>query len=901
MGRTTIFVHFEEETMKSRLEKAIERLQNNDPTLTSLNFLGKEIGDAYAEALSIALASNTTLTSPDLVGNQIGDAGAEALSIALASNTTLTSLYLVGNRIGDAGAEALSVALASNTTLTSLYLFANGIGDAGAEALSVALASNTTLTSLYLGLDRIGDAGAEALSIALASNTTLTSLNLGLNRIGDAGAEALSVALTSNITLTSLELWSYQMDKKGEKSLKNINLLLNQNKILAYLLSKTANLNREKREFAENELTLLGFDLQALHLPENSLPQESVKRISSLLKALRGNSEKAPYTGLFFPWCYLNDLPFLRVFFKMDEVEDTVWMSKLGFCLPLFGNTFHVLDCPYVLTELDEEIQRVDREGYEPYLTLTEALAVGVKTLMNTLGFVPKLSLSYNGLSGEDFIDLLNYLSTNPPIEFLDLSHNPIMLKKWNRPKTQKMITRNSVFNHLRQLKGNTQLRYLDLSYTQITLDQRDYPKLLSIFNERRDLVIDLSANYVSCYMRGKENDDKEKTSKALCHFFQKLAPDDGALKHDPLNHFFEGLHFVRTPCVENSLFQAIGHCLNQDADELKEAFKAFVLERANTKQSDLDQEDWIEGYLKALASGKWHLPSTLTFVSHFLKVPLVVFSSDQTPVISRKWEHLSSNPLFLYWDGKQEYHALVYEEDFDAKDLLNRLISIIQNGVSVFYNKRRTQPKYLALHHGFWSESKPMDSVFSVLPRWEGLSLIDNTVRHVALCCLNSVTGGHGWLIIEGMYHFGQAFFLCADLTTNDNRTTQVNIHADFCPHRFKEGLLKGKILARVYPHQPKERIKALLNRIEEEHERSHYRYGSTGTSSLITSSQQVSAQLLSEEEQKAKTLNCMQWAIELLLEYEIIDQEEAKELSGNVMRYWPINIKESALCCVM
>ncbi len=401
--------------------------------------------------------------------------------------------------------------------------------------------------------------------------------------------------------------------------------------------------------------------------------------------------------------------------------------------------------------------------------------------------------------------------------------------------------------------------------------------------------------------MRWKPNGDKEKTSKALCRFFQGLPPEDIGLENHPLNNFFNGLTFVRSPWIEDSFFQAVAHCLKEDAHDLRETFKAAVLEYGNTWPINLNKEVSIEGYLKQLESGTYSLSLTLIFMSCFLNAPLVIFSSDQIPVISEQWESLSANPIFLYRGEEQQYNALIYEEGFDAQDLLSRVISVGKLGVSVFYDERRTQPEYLELNHGFWSERKPLPSVFSVLPKYEGLTLNDHTQRHVALCCQSSITGGHGWLIIEGMYHFGQAFFLCADLTTNDNRTTQINIHADFCPHRFKEGLLKGKILARVYPHQPKERIKALLNRIEEEHERSHYRYGSTGTSSLITSSQQVSAQLLSEEEQKAKTLNCMQWAIELLLEYEMIDQEEADELSGNVMRYWPINIKESALCCVM
>jgi Ran GTPase-activating protein (RanGAP) involved in mRNA processing and transport len=204
----------------------LEKIRNNDTTLTSLNLYGNQIGDAGAKDLSNALKHNTTLTSLDLGNNLIGAAGAKDLSDVLKHNTTLLSLDLGDNQIGAAGAKDLSDALKHNTIITSLNLYSNQIGDVGAKDLSDALKYNTTLTSLYLGNNEIGAAGAKDLSNALNHNTTLTSLDLSYNQIGAAGAKDLSDALTHNTTLTSLNLIYNQINVAH---LQVINALIQRN------------------------------------------------------------------------------------------------------------------------------------------------------------------------------------------------------------------------------------------------------------------------------------------------------------------------------------------------------------------------------------------------------------------------------------------------------------------------------------------------------------------------------------------------------------------------------------------------------------------------------------------------------------------------------------------------
>jgi hypothetical protein len=71
------------------LDKApLEKIRNNDPSLTSLNLWGNQIGDASAKDLSDVLKHNNTLTSLDLVGNQIGDAQLKEINTLIERNVS---------------------------------------------------------------------------------------------------------------------------------------------------------------------------------------------------------------------------------------------------------------------------------------------------------------------------------------------------------------------------------------------------------------------------------------------------------------------------------------------------------------------------------------------------------------------------------------------------------------------------------------------------------------------------------------------------------------------------------------------------------------------------------------------------------------------------------------------
>jgi Ran GTPase-activating protein (RanGAP) involved in mRNA processing and transport len=166
--------------------------------------------------------NDTTLTQLDLGHNQISVEGAKALAGALEQNTTLIQLDLWDNQIGDEGAKALAAALEQNTTLIQLDLWDNQIGDEGAKALAAALEQNTALIQLDLWDNQIGDEGAKALAAALEQNTTLTQLNLRNNPISANVKKQIERLIERNQRLLKeLQATAFKQFKAGRVLLRN--------------------------------------------------------------------------------------------------------------------------------------------------------------------------------------------------------------------------------------------------------------------------------------------------------------------------------------------------------------------------------------------------------------------------------------------------------------------------------------------------------------------------------------------------------------------------------------------------------------------------------------------------------------------------------------------------------
>lgn len=83
------------------MKQTLERLRNNDPTLTSLNLWCTQIGPENIRCLAESLKQNKSLTTLYLWINNIGNLGARHFEESLKQNTTLITLNLDINGIED--------------------------------------------------------------------------------------------------------------------------------------------------------------------------------------------------------------------------------------------------------------------------------------------------------------------------------------------------------------------------------------------------------------------------------------------------------------------------------------------------------------------------------------------------------------------------------------------------------------------------------------------------------------------------------------------------------------------------------------------------------------------------------------------------------------------------------
>jgi hypothetical protein len=119
----------------------------------------------------------------------------------------IKSLSLNWNSIQSEGAEALSIALKTNSVLTDLGLGWNCIGNGGALAIGQALPSNTTLTKLNLSQNRLGGLAIVILSEGMRLSTSLTAVDMCHNPLGKPGLDliARTLELNKNIQIGGLE------------------------------------------------------------------------------------------------------------------------------------------------------------------------------------------------------------------------------------------------------------------------------------------------------------------------------------------------------------------------------------------------------------------------------------------------------------------------------------------------------------------------------------------------------------------------------------------------------------------------------------------------------------------------------------------------------------------------
>lgn len=193
------------------VQKWIKRLEENDPTFTSLHILSfRQVSSADLAQLFTALGRNSTLKHLYCSGQPLDATAMESLSEALALNDTLESINVGTTKFGADIAlfKAFCEGLAVNEGVRKLDLDNKGLTSASVQELGDCLEKNNAIHSLVLSRNLLDNGSVEILMNALSKNpnSQLKHLDLSMNEITKYGGEAIAEFLSEAKNIEELDI-----------------------------------------------------------------------------------------------------------------------------------------------------------------------------------------------------------------------------------------------------------------------------------------------------------------------------------------------------------------------------------------------------------------------------------------------------------------------------------------------------------------------------------------------------------------------------------------------------------------------------------------------------------------------------------------------------------------------
>ena len=197
----------DDRVFSEKVEKVIERLKNNDPTLVTLDLRDEGLGSGHVthkqpeESMRDYGERGSRSSSPTLMIEPKAEpkavsSGLTALLVNLRKSSRLVSLDLSGNGLLDSDCVELGSSLLTNEGLKKLCLAYNSITCVGCIEIARALKVHC-MADLDLSYNNIKADGAKELGKMMIKNKCLLTLKIGNNVIGDQGGYDLFDALAS--------------------------------------------------------------------------------------------------------------------------------------------------------------------------------------------------------------------------------------------------------------------------------------------------------------------------------------------------------------------------------------------------------------------------------------------------------------------------------------------------------------------------------------------------------------------------------------------------------------------------------------------------------------------------------------------------------------------------------
>ena len=420
--------------------------------VNSLTLCGDEGMMEYVNEITVSLQANMALQSLTLFS--IGKAGVESIKSVLLNNVTIKRLNLSWNKIKSEGLKIISI---HTSFLPTIYdakqtkVTANDIDrvtNVNVLYYSFSDARNyDSKTVINLSGEKINDDAAHVLAFGLCNNTIVEELNMSHNNITNNGAVFIIDCLKHNKTLKRLNLSHNGINLNGmNKILQNIK---NQGVTLLDYVDLSGNESSPWglycviiKHCCVTSLTLCGDEGMKEHIEEIS---ESLQANTTLQSLTLFSVEKIGVESVKEVLMVNDTLSALNLSWQKINSENTENLLMQTLFSPNINNTMEnksmvngidrvvnvsilydsgpVTD-KNILSQSNESKLVIDLSDKNIDNDAVHVLAFGLCN--NTT--VEELNISYNKITDEGAVAIINCLKQNKTIKKLDLSHNKISI-----------------------------------------------------------------------------------------------------------------------------------------------------------------------------------------------------------------------------------------------------------------------------------------------------------------------------------------------------------------------------------------------------------------------------------------------------------------------------------------
>lgn len=274
----------------NELNKRCEKIIENDPGITSIDYFYEVVTDETLQRICNSLQNNTVVGWILMEGCSVTSIGCSSLGEMLGKNNYLRHIVLNSNRdMGLEGIRALMEGLAKNDKLESIML--EDVDFRGAEgslkAVANALERNRSLKEISMGRNDLGGVEFQEFARSLKNNTSLLSIELGHCQLTNADVEVLFQSIENHPTLVRVDLTSNLLTSEISESLAR---LLRQNNILQDINLTTNTLGKTGAEKMAVALET-NETLKKLMMGKNEIGEDGAKAFGRSLPKIRGLRE----------------------------------------------------------------------------------------------------------------------------------------------------------------------------------------------------------------------------------------------------------------------------------------------------------------------------------------------------------------------------------------------------------------------------------------------------------------------------------------------------------------------------------------------------------------------------------------------------------------------------------